>query len=176
MQIKFGNPMMKTVVFTSIVVLFLIGAGLSAEPLNEQARAVPNGLTLPKGYQNWKLIGVSQRNDKNSLRAILGNARAHQATFANGKWNWPEGTILAKLVWQDANHPQWPEAIVPGPLTHIEFMVKDRKKFAATGGWGYARWLGMDLEPYQNDGSECFACHTKAGATDYVFTRPAALP
>ncbi|MGH8499438.1 MAG: cytochrome P460 family protein [Methylococcales bacterium] len=129
-----------------------------------------------KGYEKWKLIAVSHRNDKNSLRAILGNRSAHGATYANGEWNWPEGTILAKLVWEDTKHPQWPDAIVPGQLSHIEFMFKDRKKFASTGGWGFARWIGMELEPYRNDGSECFACHTKASANDFVFTRPAPLP
>lgn len=168
---------MKFAFYLAITALFLIHTGWSAALRAEpRARPVPNGLTVPAGYQNWKLIGVSERTDKNSLRAILGNRIAHQATYANGGWNWPEGTILAKLVWGNSKHPLWPEAIVPGSLTHIEFMVKDPKKYASTGGWGYGRWLGMDLEPYPNNGSECFTCHTKARGTDYVFTRPARLP
>ena len=160
-----------------LVFLFLGNSIAFAGPPKEQAAAAaPNGLTIPKGYKNWKLIGVSHRTDKNSLRAILGNRKAHQATASKGKWNWPEGTILAKLVWNDSQHPAWKDATVPGSLSHIEFMFKDSKKFAATGGWGYARWLGMGLEPYPNDGSECFGCHTKVKNDGYVFTRPAPLP
>ncbi|MGR9107094.1 MAG: cytochrome P460 family protein [Gammaproteobacteria bacterium] len=167
---------MKTLYIVTLVSLLTMSSAPFAAPPDRPAQAAPNGLTIPEGYKKWKLIGVSQRNDNDSLRAILGNFRAHQATYARGKWNWPEGTILAKLVWKDQKHPLWPDAVVPGELVHIEFMVKDRKKFAATGGWGFARWLGMDRKPYPNDGSECFACHTKAANSDYVFTRPAPLP
>lgn len=160
-------------VVTSIV--FGVANGY-AEPVTDLAKAVPNGLTIPDGYKNWKLVSVSERKDKNSLRAILGNYKAHKASIIDGKWNWPEGSILAKLAWENSVHPDWPDAIVPGKLTHIEFMFKDEKKFAATGGWGFARWVGMKLEPYANDGSECFACHSKVQANGYVFTRPATLP
>jgi hypothetical protein len=136
----------------------------------------PNGLTIPKGYKKWKLVGISHRKDNESLRAILGNAVAHRAIRNGGTWNWPKGTILAKLVWKDRQHPQWPDAIIPGEQSHIEFMFKDPRKFASTGGWGYARWLGQKLEPYPDNGSECFACHTRVKDNDYVFTRPAPLP
>ena len=167
---------MKLIFSSTILIAALMGAGLSAAPQPDRVEAAPNGLTIPKGYKKWKLIGVSHRNDKNSLRAILGNRKAHQATNSKGRWDWPEGTILAKLVWRDAKHPQWPDAIVPGQLSHIEFMVKDPKKYAATGGWGFGRWVGMDLKPYQNDGSECYTCHLTVKQSDLVFTRPAPLP
>lgn len=171
------NYIMKFPLFLLFVSLFSFNFQSIAGPsVNQAATPAPNGLTIPKGYRNWKLIGVSHRTDKNSLRAILGNRKAHQATLSKGKWNWPEGTILAKLVWNDSQHPAWPDATVPGSLSHIEFMVKDGKKFAATGGWGFARWLGMKLDPYPNDGSECYACHSKVKNDGYVFTRPARLP
>ncbi len=68
-------------------------------------------------------------------------------------------------------------AVVPGALSHIEFMVKDRKRFKETGGWGFARWVGDKLEPLNNDGGKpCFECHKAAAKTDFVFTRPVPLP
>jgi hypothetical protein len=87
--------------------------------------------------------------------------------------------VLGKLVWKDAQHPDWDQATVPGALSHIEFMIKDPVKYKSTGGWGYARWKGMKVEPYGKDASfaqECYSCHGKVKSNDYVFTRPAPLP
>ncbi len=108
------NPFTNPLLYSLFISLFLASAGAFAERPDKNAQAVPNGLTIPHGYQNWKLIAVSHRNDNNSLRAILGNRIAHQAAHAQRKLAWPEGTILAKLVWQDAKHPEWSDAIVPG--------------------------------------------------------------
>lgn len=139
----------------------------------------PNGITLPGDYKDWRLIGVSHRSDNNTLRAILGNDVAIQAARKKQTEPWPDGAILAKLVWKDATHPNWEKATVPGNFVHAEFMVKDSKKFAATGGWGFARWLGQDQKPYGKDANfagECFGCHTPVKSSDYVFTRPVVLP
>lgn len=145
----------------------------------QQVAPAPNGITLPEGYKNWRLISVSQRTDNNTLRAILGNDVAVKAA-REGKINpWPDGAVLAKLVWKNAKHEKWETAVVPGDFVHAEFMTKDSKKYAETGGWGYARWLGKDQKPYGKDASfvqECFGCHTPVKDRDYVFTHPAALP
>lgn len=154
----------------------LAGAAGSAGPAVAPA---PNGIALPDGYKNWRLIAPSHRTDNNTLRVVLGNDAAIAAARA-GKTNpWPDGAILAKIVWKDSTHPNWEKAIVPGAFVHAEFMIKDAKKYAATGGWGYARWLGADQKPYGKDANvaqECVACHTPVKTNDYVFTHPAALP
>src|SRR3970040_1393883 len=82
---------------------------------------------------------------------------------------WPDGRILGKLVWKERTDAAWPTAFVPDAFVHAEFMVKDAKKYAATGGWGYARWTGMDQKPYGKDASfvqECVACHTPVKGND----------
>lgn len=139
----------------------------------------PNGISLPKGYKDWRVIASSHRTDNNTLRVILGNNTAIKAA-RKGKTNpWPDGAIMAKLVWKDATHQNWPAATVPGKFVHAEFMIKDAKKYAATGGWGFARWLGTEQKPYGKDAEfvqECFGCHTPVKANDYVFTHPAILP
>ena len=148
------------------------GAALAAEP-------APNGITLPEGYKNWRMIASSQRTDNNTMRVILGNDKAVEAARA-GKINpWPDGAILAKLVWKNKTLDKWAQAIVPGDFVHAEFMVKDAKKYEATGGWGFARWLGKDQKPYGKDANfvqECFGCHQPVKDRDWVFTEPAALP
>jgi hypothetical protein len=58
-------------------------------------------------------------------------------------------------------------------------MIKDAKKYTATGGWGFARWKGKNQKPYGKDAgfvNECFGCHTPVKENDYVFTHPAELP
>jgi len=50
------------------------------------------------------------------------------------------------------------------------YWVKDSKKYAATGGWGFADFTGG--KPGDKALHEtCFACHTPAKDRDYVFTR-----
>lgn len=154
-----------------LAALFVFFTSANAAP------APSNGIDLPKTYKNWRVIGVSHRDDNQSLRAITGNATAIRAARKGNTDPWPDGTILGKLVWKDSRHPKWQPALVPGQLVHVEFMVKDSKKYAATGGWGFARWQGMKLEPLNNDGGKpCFECHKAAASTDHVFTRPAPLP
>ncbi len=139
----------------------------------------PNGITLPEGYKNWRVIAPSHRTDNKTIRVILGNDAAIAAARA-GKTNpWPDGAILGKLVWKEKADEAWPAAIVPGEFVHAEFMIKDSKKYAETGGWGYARWLGLDQKPYGKDANlaqECVACHTPRKPNDWVFTTPAKMP
>ena len=160
--------------------LLLAGAITSGKVLAvDKPPPAPNGIERPEAYQDWRVIGVSHRTDKNSLRIIVGNDAAIQAARA-GKTNpWPDGAILGKLVWEDRVHENWAAATVPGKLVHTEFMVRDAKKFADTKGWGFARWLGDEQKPYGKDASfanECAECHTAAKDTDHVFTRPVTLP
>ena len=139
----------------------------------------PNGITLPEGYKDWRVIAPSYRTDKKHIRVILGNDAAVTAA-RSGKTNpWPDGAILGKLVWKEKTDAVWPTAIVPDEFVHAEFMIKDARKYATTGGWGYARWVGKDQKPYGKDdkfAQECVACHTPVKSNDYVFTHPATLP
>jgi hypothetical protein len=154
-------------------------AALSLPLYVSAAEPAPNGIELPANYKDWKLIAPSHRTDKNHIRVILGNDKAIEAA-RQGKTNpWPDGAMLAKLAWKDATHDKWPTATVPGEFVQAEFMFKDAAKYAETGGWGYARWVGMDQKPYGKDAGfvqECHGCHTPMKDNDYVFTHPAQLP
>jgi hypothetical protein len=160
----------------AILMSTVISAPHAAEPA---VAASPNGITLPSGYRNWRLIASSQRNDNNTLRVILGNDTAIAAARTGNTDPWPDGTILCKLVWKDTIHEHWDSAVIPGEFVHAEFMVKNSGKYPETGGWGFARWTGMDQRPYGKDAAfaqECFGCHTPMKSNDYVFTHPAKLP
>ena len=64
--------------------------------------AAPNGIALPEGYQDWKVISSSHREDNKTLRVILGNDVAIRAARSGETNPWPDGSILGKLVWKDA--------------------------------------------------------------------------
>lgn len=146
----------------------------------QNVQATANNIEYPKGLTNWRVIGTSIRSDNNTQRVILGNSIAIKAARANtGKQEWPKGAILAKLVWKNDTLATWKAATVPGDFVHAEIMLRDTKKYATTGGWGFARWTGLDLKPHSQDsnaGEACFTCHQAAKDTNYVFTVPAKLP
>ena len=139
----------------------------------------PNGIEIPQGYKDWRVIGVSHRTDNNTLRVILGNDEAIAAARAGQTNPWPDGAVLAKIVLKDASHAAWPAAQVPGKFVHAEFMLKDAARWPETGGWGYARWLGAEQKPYGKDANfvqECHGCHTPVMGNDFVFTHPIVFP
>ena len=134
------------------------------------------GIKIPPGYRDWRLIAVAhEEGNLNDLRAILGNDIAIGAS-REGKLPFPDGTIIAALHWRflpsEENNKVFGRAqsFVAGHPTNVQFMVKDSKKYAATGGWGFAHF---------NDGkpadaavlNTCFACHQAIKARDLVFTR-----
>jgi len=171
-----GNDMKAMTTLLSLAAL--TGVCCAAVAADAVAPA-PNGITIPQGYKDWRTISVSHRTDNNTLRTILGNDIAIKAA-REGKTNpWPDGAMLGKVAWKDATHEVWKPATVPGDFIQAEFMIKDSKKYAATGGWGFARWVGMEQKPYGKDANfvqECFGCHTPVKDNDWVFTKPVKMP
>jgi len=142
-------------------------------------KPAPNGIELPEGYKDWRVIAISHRSDNDTMRAIVGNDMAIAAARGGQVNPWPNGAILGKIVWGNRTDENWEPATVPGVFKAAEFMFKDSVKYAKTGGWGYARWLGKAQKPYGEDADfdqECFGCHTPVKSRDYVFTTPISLP
>jgi Cytochrome P460 len=139
------------------------------------------GIKIPAGYRDWKLISVAhEEGNLNDLRAILGNDVATKA-YREGKLPFPDGTIIARLAWNyvpsDENNKVFgrPQSFVAGSATNVQFMVKDSKKYAATGGWGFAQF--KDGKPDDKaDLKTCFPCHEPVNARDFVFTHYAPTP
>ncbi len=134
------------------------------------------GIEIPPGYRDWRLISVAhEAGDLNDLRALLGNDVAIRA-YREGKLPFPDGAIIARLAWDYAPSEEnnkvfgRAQSFVSGSATNVQFMVKDSKKYAATGGWGFAQF--QDGKPAGEALLKtCFPCHVPAKAHDYVFTR-----
>ena len=105
---------------------------------------MPGGLAFAefKGYEDWQVIAISHNGDKVAL--IVGNPAMIEAYKSgipgNGK-PFPDGAMMAKTHWTAKKPDDQPgEPIVPGALHDVDFMVKDSKRFADSGGWGWAEF------------------------------------
>jgi hypothetical protein len=130
---------------------------------------------LPAGYRDWKLISVAhEEGNLNDLRAILGNDIAIQA-YRQGQLPFPDGAIIARLAWNyvpsEENNKVFgrTQSFVAGPPTNVQFMVKDTKRYASMGGWGFAQF--NDGKPANIVVNDCFSCHVPVKDRDFIFTR-----
>jgi cytochrome P460 len=172
---------MKWVAFLGFAVAAV--AGVVASPSSasrraEQAAAPIFGIKIYPGYRDWKLISVAhEEGNLNDLRAVLGNDVATKA-YREGKLPFPDGAVIARLSWEyvpsEENNKAFGRAqsFVPGPrpVWYLQFMVKDSKKYAATGGWGYAQFDKDGKPADEAKHQTCFPCHEPAKDRDYVFT------
>jgi hypothetical protein len=146
------------------------------------------GIKIPPGFRDWRLISVNHLAGGNlkQVRAQLGNDIAITA-FREGKLPFPDGTIIAALHWNEALSDENNKVLAVGfpganlqssvaeSALNVQFMVKDSKKYAATGGWGFGDF--KNGKPGNQALHEtCFPCHQPAKDRDYVFTRYAPTP
>jgi hypothetical protein len=146
---------------------------MAADGMSSEGASPIFGVTIPEGYRQWELIAPAlEAEPLKELRAVLGNATAIKA-YQDGALPFPDGTVLAKLAWKQVQSPEFEPASVPGAATTVQIMVKDSKKYAATGGWGFGRFIdGKPVDAAQHQ--TCFACHEAlVKGHDYVFTRRA---
>ncbi len=171
---------MKRITFSLVAVATLAGvvAFTVPKPLNADDEAAPLYVTkIPPGYRDWRLVSVAREEGSlQDIRAILGNDKAIQA-YREGKLPFPDGTIIARIGWSfDASEENnqvfgQPQSFVAGqPKNGVTFMVKDSKKYAATGGWGFAQFNDGKLAD-ESVLKTCFPCHQAMQARDLVFSR-----
>jgi len=153
----------------------VISAPFAAEGA-EGAGSPIYGVTIPDGYRDWPVVNVAhEAGDLNDLRVVLGNAIAMKA-FRDGTLPFPDGTAIARLAWKSVPSAQnnavfgREQSFVTGAPTNLELMVKDSKKYAMSGGWGFAQFTNgkPDDEALHQ---KCFPCHQPAKAHDFLFTQ-----
>ena len=151
---------------------YLVSVAIAEGPAQNTVEASPIfGVTIPPGYKQWELIAPAEEAAPlDELRAVIGNQAAIDA-YQAGKLPFPDGTILVKRAWKRKQSPEFASATIPGAATTVQVMVKDSTKYAATGGWGFGRFIdGKPVDEAQH--RTCFACHeARAKGRDYVFTR-----
>jgi hypothetical protein len=170
----------------AIAVLPSVLAGMALAAQDRYTLQVPGGLAFAdfRGYEDWQVIAASHNGDK--IAIILGNPpmiEAHKAGIPGNGKPFPDGARMAKIHWKAIKNPAEPgDPTIPGTLDDVDFMLKDGKRFADSGGWGYAvfeydaatdtfRAGNLTDTPPQAQDAKCgFACHTLVASRDYVFT------
>ena len=162
----------------AMLLVFAIVSGVAISAQDKYTVKLPDGVAFAdfRGYEDWQLISTSKTDDR--LKVILGNptiiAAFKSGVPGNGK-PFPDGSKIAKVQWKPKKSTEAPFVVdVPDTLADLFFMEKDSKRFAETGGWGYAQF---DYDPasatYTADKAgtpTCGnVCHVKVKAKDYVF-------
>ena len=180
---------MKRTAFSAILIIAAVVAVLGGRAISAQDKytlQVPGGLAFAdfRGYEGWPVIAVSENGGK--IAVIVGNSvmidAFKEGAPGNGK-PFPDGARMAKIHWIPKKQEAYPgQPMVPGTQHDVDFMVKDSKRFADSGGWGYAEFEydaaadtfrpgNLNDEPPQANDAKCgFACHTLVAKQDYVFT------
>ncbi|QHO71422.1 cytochrome P460 [Bradyrhizobium sp. CCBAU 051011] len=164
----------------------VLAAGVAISAQDKYTVQVPNGLAFSefRGYEDWAVIAISENGGK--IAVTVGNPviidAYKQGVPGNGK-PFPDGAKMAKIHWNPKVQETWPgQPKVPGAQHDVGFMVKDSKRFADSGGWG---WAAFDYDapsdtfkpatvasspPQENDAKCGLGCHTIVQNRDYVFT------
>ena len=155
----------------------LVGLIAAPPPGADQPAEVVLGGKLPSDYRDWKLISVArEEGELDDIRAILGNDVAIKA-YREKQRPFPEGAIIVRIAWSydasEENNATFREKqsfVAGAPKNGVQFMVKDSKKYAATGGWGYGHFNdGVSADDSRL--AMCFPCHQAIASRDYVFTK-----
>jgi len=177
---------MKRQHIASIVIIsasLAVGIALAAQ--DKYTVRVPNGLAFSefRGYESWQTVSISH-NEK-VMALILADPvmiKAYQSGIPGNGKPFPDGSKMAKIHWNPKKLETFPTATVPASLHDVDFMVKDSKRFADSGGWGWAVFeydTASDTfkpgtlagKPPQGNDAKCgLACHTIVKTRDYVFT------
>jgi hypothetical protein len=165
--------------------LAVLATGVALSAQDKYTLSVPNGLAFSefRGYDGWQVVAISHGT---LLAVILGNPamiNAYKSGIPGNGKPFPDGAKMAKIHWNPVKNESAPgQPLVPGTLHDVDFMVKDSKRFADAGGWGYAEFeydaasetfrpgTLADRPPQANDAKCGAACHTIAKKRDYVFT------
>src|SRR5271154_2748712 len=138
----------------------------------------PSGIAFSdfRGYEDWAVISSAHTDER--LKVIVGNPTMIKAFKAGVPLNgqtFPDGSMVVKLQWTPKKSTEAPFVVdVPDVFKEAFVMEKDSKRFAKSGGWGYAVFnYDAASDTFSADPkslSDCgFACHTPVKAKDYIF-------
>jgi hypothetical protein len=134
---------------------------------------------FPKGFRDWFAVNSMIVTKDSPISSQIGgmhliyvNARGLSILKAGGPFPYPDGTIFADDVH---NFSVKDGSYVEGSKKAVTVMIKDAKKYATNGGWGFQVWTGGDpSKPLLPDATHatqaCFVCHTPQKAQDYTFS------
>lgn len=138
--------------------------------LGQAASSAVEEPAYPEGYRRWThiLTGVSDARFKRyeGMHNIYANPKAIEGYKSSGAF--PDGSVIVFDLFEVVEREDG--ATVATERKFIDVMVKDSKRYAATGGWGYTEFVGEKRVLGQDKIGFCHSCHIKSATRDSVFT------
>lgn len=161
-----------------VVLVVGVGGCSSSGSRSTVGDVTPNhGVTLPPRYRDWSLVTIAREQGRlDDIRAVLGNEAALRS-FRSARRPFPDGTIIVRIAWSYESAPEDDKVLgdsvshVAGiPKNGVQVMVKDSRRFASTGGWGFAQF-NNGRPAAETVQATCQPCHAAARHRDFVFSR-----
>lgn len=197
-MVRLKKPALAMAIVAGVLVAAMIGelhaksptaaGGTAARPRYLPEYTADGELILPKNFEEWVYVGSPLTpNALNGGKANFPefhNVYIEPGAYASYKKTnvFPEGTIFFKelQLTLPAQNPDGSRTepsgrgYFPGHLNGADVTVKDTKRYAATGGWGYFNFNHHEpkaptakLKPKE----ECAYCHMASAKKDEVWTQ-----
>jgi hypothetical protein len=123
--------------------------------------------------KNWQLVTVRYRNDTREMRFTYATELAWKSLSKNVT-NYPDGAVFAKVGYMTVVDSAFPSSATPQGARRVQYMIRDKKKYEDTNGWGYAL--------FDNEGNtfpgdlksrtqSCYMCHKIVPERGEVFSQ-----
>ena len=142
-----------------VLVLVSLVSVVALKPSAPRTRETP--VPYPDGYREWAhvksaLAGAGKgASNAGSFQHIYANTKAMAGYRTRA---FPEGSVVV-FDWLEVRETGG--TFAEGPRRQVDVMMKDSTRFAATGGWGFQRFVKdsrTELAPAPSP-QQCFACH-----------------
>jgi|SoiMethySBSTD1v2_1073268.scaffolds.fasta_scaffold441091_2 cytochrome P460 len=127
----------------------------------------------PQNFRTWShvksgVIGPQHKNfdSLGGLHHVYANKEA-MAGYRTRQFPEQSVIVFEWLEWAEKDG-----AFLEGPRRQVDVMVKDSKRYAATGGWGFQRFVKDTQEPASAPTPQaCFACHNQLKEDGLVLSK-----
>lgn len=129
------------------------------------------GADYPSGYRSWQHVktmiiqpGHILEDPFGGIHHVYANAKAMRGLSDS---QYVDGAVF---VFDLLDYENSDDVIVETQRKRLDVMQYDMQRFAETGGWGYATFVG-DRKMEQDVVTACYNCHVAAKATGFVYSQ-----
>jgi len=149
--------------------LILASVGLSLIVAVASAQITSDPMAFPSVYRTWNHTHTNLIDDPKDpfygYHNVYVNPTGSRTSMAGGTY--PDGSKLVVAFYAIEKNGT---LITQGKPLAIALMSKDKTKFAATGGWGYALFTPDGMPKTIDQAKDCHGCHESKKDSDFVFS------
>lgn len=154
---------------TALVLVLMFATAVGAQVVSNTAV-----VDYPEDYRSWMHVksmiiqpGHPLEDPFGGIHHIYANAKA-MVGLTGGHYETGAVFVFDLLEYEEADG-----LIVEASRKRIDVMQYDSERFSVTGDWGYDTFIGDSTVDRvdQDVTAACYACHTSAKASDYVFSQ-----